>query len=178
MQKFSNLDAIKDRFLGAPSLGDDQNDQKMNDDDEELYGDFEDLESKDAFAGGQEEGAESASNSDAESEDSFADFEKEEKKELTVDEERELNASKKEKLRLQFEMEEGESFKEGDPENEYDTWYELQKAKIAKQLDINNAEFESMTPEQRQAIEGYKAGSYVRVVFESTYGVCRKFRPQ
>lgn len=166
VQKFSNLDAIKDRFLGAPSLGDDQNDQKMNDDDEELYGDFEDLENKDAFAGGQEEGAESASNSDAESEDSFADFEKEEKKELTVDEERELNASKKEKLRLQFEMEEGENFKEGDPENEYDTWYELQKAKIAKQLDINNAEFESMTPEQRQAIEGYKAGSYVRVVFD------------
>lgn len=166
VQKFSNLDAIKDRFLGAPSLGDDQNDQKMNDDDEELYGDFEDLENKDASAGAQEEGAESASNSDAESEDSFADFEKEEKKELTVDEERELNASKKEKLRLQFEMEEGENFKEGDPENEYDTWYELQKAKIAKQLDINNAEFESMTPEQRQAIEGYKAGSYVRVVFD------------
>lgn len=166
MKKFTNVDSIKDRFMGAPSFGAEQNDENGNGDDQELYGDFEDLENENASEGENDQDAEEDSASDAESEDSFADFEKEEKKELTVDEERELNASKKEKLKLQFEMEEGENFKEGDPENEYDTWYELQKAKIAKQLDINNAEFQSMTPEQRQAIEGYKAGSYVRIVFD------------
>lgn len=167
VQKFSSVDSIKDRFMGAPDLKGEQNNQNMDDNDEELYGDFEDLENENASLEPQDDGSDDGSASDAESEDSFADFDKEEKKELTVNEERELNASKKEKLKLQFEMEEGDNFKEDDPENEYDTWYELQKAKIAKQLDINNAEFESMTPEQRQAIEGYKAGSYVRIVFNN-----------
>ena len=83
-----------------------------------------------------------------------------------MEEERKLNAEKKEKFRLQFEIEEGDNFKEDDPDNEYDTWYELQKAKMAKQLEINKAELEDMTPEQRQKIEGFKAGSYVRLVFD------------
>lgn len=83
-----------------------------------------------------------------------------------MEQEREMNAAKKEKLRAQFEIEEGENFKEDDENNEYDTWYELQKAKISKQLEINNIEYQEMTPEQRQRIEGFKAGSYVRIVFE------------
>lgn len=168
MQKWSNIGAIKDRFVGAPNLGAASDQQTQGNSDEELYGDFEDLEEGGASADEVNEDLNGeASGSDVESDDSFTNFDEEEKKELTVGEERELNATKKEKLRLQFEMEEGDNFNENDPENEYDTWYELQKAKIAKQLDINNAEFESMTPEQRQAIEGYKAGSYVRLVFEN-----------
>ncbi|QLQ81203.1 hypothetical protein HG537_0E05580 [Torulaspora globosa] len=169
VQKWSNIDAIKDRFIGAPDFGAAQSEQNPDGSDEELYGDFEDLEENGNSAENVDGDASSGidDGSDAESDDSFTNFDEEEKKELTVDEERELNASKKEKLRLQFEMEEGENFNEDDPENEYDTWYELQKAKIAKQLEINNAEFENMTPEQRQAIEGHKAGSYVRLVFEN-----------
>lgn len=170
VQKWSTVDAIKNRFIGAPELRGSTDEQTAGDSDEEVYGDFEDLEENEGSSGAVPEGSEEASDAEddgAESDDSFTNFDEEEKKELTVDEERELNASKKEKLRLQFEMEEGDNFNENDPENEYDTWYELQKAKIAKQLDINNAEFESMTPEQRQSIEGYKAGSYVRLVFEN-----------
>ncbi|AMD21384.1 HER105Wp [Eremothecium sinecaudum] len=161
--KWQTIDAIKNRFIGAPNMETASSDQKEDGDEkEELYGDFEDLEAnEEAQTADKEE-----EQSDNESDDSFADFEIEEKKDLTQDEERSLNAAKKEKLRLQFEMEEGDNFKEDDPDNEYDTWYELQKAKIAKQLEINNAELSSMTPEERQRIEGFKAGSYVRIVFD------------
>ncbi|AAS53261.2 AFL113Cp [Eremothecium gossypii ATCC 10895] len=158
--KWSTIDSIKDFFVGAPVLGSNTNGGEEDGDEEEVYGDFEDLEAAD------EEDSAKKETEDPDSDSSFADFEEEEKKDLTQQEERDLNAAKKEKLRLQFEMEEGDNFKEDDPENEYDTWYELQKAKMAKQLEINNAEFEAMTPEQRQKIEGFKSGSYVRIVFE------------
>ncbi|KAL2710428.1 Ribosome biogenesis protein BMS1 [Kluyveromyces marxianus] len=173
VEKWSTVDSIKDRFIGKPLLSDKENanSNSAGDDEDEVHGDFEDLE---ANPENPEEGdkenvsdeGEEDKEEESDSNDSFADFDEEEKKELTQEEERELNASKKEKLRLQFEMEEGDKFGE-DPENEYDTWYELQKAKIAKQLEINKVELESMTPEQREKIEGMKAGSYVRIVIDN-----------
>lgn len=162
--KWSTIDLIKDRIIGAPNFQDGQKDDADVNNTDEEHGDFEDLEVNNSEDSDQEQ-LEDVSDENSKSDDSFTNFEKEEKN-LSQEEERKLNASKKEKLRLQFEMEEGENFEENDPENEYDTWYDLQKAKIAKQLEINNAEFESMTPEQRQSIEGYKAGSYVRIVFD------------
>lgn len=168
--KWSSFDSLKGRFAGRPNL--EQSSADNDEDDEELYGDFEDLENGDQEAASEQDSHSSNEDGDddsdgAGSDNSFADFEKEEKKDLTTDQERERNAAKKESLRLQFEMEEGDNFKEDDPENEFDTWYELQKAKMAKQQEINNAELESMTPEQRQKIEGFKAGSYVRIVFDA-----------
>lgn len=170
MDKWSTIDLIKNRFIGRPKLPEgDLTGEVDYDGEDELYGDFEDLEENDENLdknNDDDEGAQDNAEDEADSDDSFANFDEEEKKDLTQDEEREINAAKKEKLRLQFEMEEGDNFDEADPENEYDTWYELQKAKMAKQLEINNAEFEAMTAEERQKIEGYKAGSYVRIVFE------------
>ncbi|SCU93196.1 LADA_0G01816g1_1 [Lachancea dasiensis] len=172
--KWSSADSIKHRFLGAPKASAAHEEVEGGEDGEEVYGDFEDLEASESQVqsnggdGSEQETAkyESDAESDAESSGSFADFDEEEKKDLTTEEEREQNAAKKENLRLQFEMEEGDNFKEDDPNNEYDTWYELQKAKMAKQSEINNAALESMTPEQRQKIEGFRAGSYVRIVFD------------
>ena len=164
--KWSSFDAISDRFVGAPQLDGKKNSTDSangDDDEEEVYGDFEDLE---ADGDSDKEKSDENNEEEVESDGSFTNFDAEEKKELTIKEERQLNAAKKEKLRTQFEMEEGENFKEDDPDNEFDTWYELQKAKIAKQLEINEKELQDMTPEQRLRIEGYKAGSYVRVVFE------------
>ncbi|CAI4789676.1 BAL_1a_G0052930.mRNA.1.CDS.1 [Saccharomyces cerevisiae] len=172
-KKWKSVDAIKERFLSAGILGNDNKTKSdSNEDGEELYGDFEDLED-----GNPSEQAEDNSDKESEDEDenedttgdddnSFTNFDAEEEKDLTMEQEREMNAAKKEKLRAQFEIEEGENFKEDDENNEYDTWYELQKAKISKQLEINNIEYQEMTPEQRQRIEGFKAGSYVRIVFE------------
>lgn len=174
VEKWSDLSPIKTRFIGSARFSSKDkssyskgNSEGGDDENEEVFGDFEDLEAEG------EEDTEDASNKPQEgdeeiaSDNSFADFEEEEKKDMTMDEERQMNAEKKEKLRLQFEMEEGDNFKEDDPDNEYDTWYELQKAKMAKQLEINKSELDDMTPEQRQKIEGYKAGSYVRIVFDN-----------
>ncbi|EJS41452.1 bms1p [Saccharomyces arboricola H-6] len=173
-KKWNSVDVIKNRFLGEGRLDSKKKKETSNGNEEELYGDFEDLEGENGSESAERDSDEASEdedeNEDGEKEDgdenSFTNFDAEEKKDLTMEQERELNATKKEKLRAQFEMEEGENFKEDDENNEYDTWYELQKAKISKQLEINNIEYQEMTPEQRQRIEGFKAGSYVRIVFE------------
>ncbi|KOG96105.1 GTPase BMS1 [Saccharomyces eubayanus] len=164
-KKWDNVDSIKARFLGAGIMGNEKAKKTSDGNDEEAYGDFEDLEDENGSESAEENGSEENEEEDGD-DNSFTNFDAEEKKDLTMEQERELNATKKEKLRAQFEMEEGENFKEDDENNEYDTWYELQKAKISKQLEINNMEYQEMTPEQRQKIEGFKAGSYVRIVFE------------
>ncbi|ODQ78404.1 hypothetical protein BABINDRAFT_64988 [Babjeviella inositovora NRRL Y-12698] len=167
-EKFTTeaIEALKSRFFAVSKK------PSGEASDDEIFGDFEDLET------GESKKETSSSDSDADSNadsDDFADFDAEEKKEeeeeeeeevdqtLTVDEKRALNAKKKEKLRLQFEAEQGDTF--GEDEGEYDTWYELQKAKMAKQLEINKAEFEAMDGSTRERIEGILAGSYVRLVF-------------
>lgn len=161
VEKWSDLSSIRNRFIGSIRSNSAGGSNSMDEEEDEVFGDFEDLE-----ADGQEIVEGESNNNNNKSDDSFADFEEEEKKDLTMEEERKLNAEKKERFRLQFEIEEGDNFKEDDPDNEYDTWYELQKAKMAKQLEINKAELEEMTPEQRQKIEGFRAGSYVRIVFD------------
>ena len=165
-KKWNNFDAINDRFIGSPLKKATAKDNDADSNEDEVFGDFEDLEDEEEpTKGADTKGMEDDEDENA-SDDSFTNFDDEEKKDLTQEQERDLNASKKEKYRQQFELEEGENFKEDDPDNEYDTWYELQKAKMAKQLEINKNELDDMTPEQRQKIEGYKAGSYVRIVFD------------
>lgn len=163
---------LKDRLLVAPKLNDENGDGEENEEgdaDEELYGDFEDLENED---GGSEDQPQDVQEDDDELD--FADFEAEEVKDtasdenLTVEQKRELNAAKKAKLKMQFEEEEDREFGADDPEGdtEADTWYEFQKNKMAKQLEINKAEYEEMDPETRIKLEGYRAGAYVKIVFE------------
>ncbi|KGQ02177.1 hypothetical protein PAAG_11132 [Paracoccidioides lutzii Pb01] len=48
-----------------------------------------------------------------------------------------------------------------------DDWYEAQKAKLQKQLDINRAEFDFLDALSRARAEGYKAGTYARIVLEN-----------
>ncbi|CAK9437899.1 uncharacterized protein LODBEIA_P22770 [Lodderomyces beijingensis] len=173
---------LKKRLLTAPKLGDDNNGEgngngngEDEDEDEELYGDFEDLENGEA---GEAEEAKEAKSKDKDNDD-FADFDAEERKEgdseeenineeeLSVEERRRLNAAKKAQLRTQFEEEEDREFGADDPEGdtEAETWYEFQKNKMAKQLEINKAQYSEMDDAQRIKIEGYRAGSYVKIVF-------------
>lgn len=167
---------LKSRFLVAPKMSEDPEKAAAEGDEEEVYGDFEDLEEAPEQPKEKETGSD---DSDSESEnDDFADFDNEERKEetpeseedenLSVEEKRKLNAAKKAKLKMQFEEEEDREFGADDPEGdtEADTWYEFQKNKMAKQLEINRVEYEEMDPATRIKIEGYRAGSYVKVVFD------------
>lgn len=173
---------LKERLLVAPKLNEESKDANKeagddddDDDDDEVYGDFEDLEDGENNEANDEHAA--SADEDANDEDDFADFEAEEDKDeapeedenMTVEQKRELNAAKKAKLKMQFEEEEDREFGADDPEGdtEADTWYEFQKNKMAKQLEINKAELEEMDPETRIKIEGYRAGSYVKIVFEN-----------
>ena len=110
---------------------------------------------------------------------------------ISIQEERERNARKKEELKLRFEEEDREGFAndkrdergDGDRDTEgqfgADDWYEAQKAQIQKQLNINRTEFESLDEASRVRVEGYKAGTYARIVIEQVpYEFVSSFNPR
>jgi len=161
-----NIRAVKARFTisnskkeGADADGDEDDadfDGVSDDEGDEGDGEFEDLET------GEKHGnKESRPDSEA----------------LDLVEERARNARKKEELRLRFEEEDRDGLlndkannrKEAGADEEFgeDDWYDAQKALIKKQLDINRAEFDQMDEVSRARVEGYKAGTYVKLVLEN-----------
>ncbi|KAL8712526.1 MAG: hypothetical protein Q9220_003374 [cf. Caloplaca sp. 1 TL-2023] len=157
----TNIEQVRQRFASAnlsraATFNGDTNgiaSDNSGDEDEEGNGEFEDLEAE------AKDGSEDVKDLD-----------------LSLMAEREKNAQKKEELKLRFEEEDKEGFgKVGDkglsgPKEDAefgeDDWYESQKAQIQKQLDINRAEFDSMDINSRVRVEGYKAGTYARIVLE------------
>lgn len=167
-----NIQALMSRFTrgslatgaNADDLGDEDEENgedDFGDESDEGDGEFEDLEA-------------------TAEEDSAA------QETLTLEEERERNAKRKEELRLRFEEEDREGF--GNSKNEVkateeefgeDDWYDAQKAALQKQLDINRAEFDSLDPISRARAEGFKAGTYARIVLDKVpYEFVRSFNPQ
>ncbi|KAL2267446.1 hypothetical protein VTJ83DRAFT_4723 [Remersonia thermophila] len=164
------IEALRKRFATANLLDEEEGDGEGSDDedpfgeedggdddDDEGDGAFEDLETGETHGpdkGGEEDG---------------------EKPEESLEAEREKNARRKEELKLRFEEEDREGFRndkaiarrEGaDQEFGEDEWYEAQKAMLQKQLEINKAEFEELDETQRIAVEGYRAGKYAKMVIE------------
>lgn len=165
-----NLEALRRRFTmaslsrhNAGSGDDDGEGSKDEDDEDEGDGEFEDLE---------------------------ADPSSGEKVEKSIEAERERNAQKKEELKLRFEEEDREGFgndkhgertEGGEAREDFgeDGWYESQKAQIQKQLTINKTEFESLDPSSRVGVEGFRAGTYARIVLESVpYEFAATFNPR
>ncbi|KAI0387555.1 DUF663-domain-containing protein [Hypomontagnella monticulosa] len=156
-----NIEQLRQRFTTATISGADGDDDEDgfngfdegDDEDDEGDGEFEDLETGDQHKAAP--APEPVENLEAE---------------------RERNARRKEELKLRFEEEDREGFKndkaiarrEGGEDEEFgeDDWYDAQKALIQKQLDINNAEFEALDERQRVAVEGFKAGKYAKIVIE------------
>ncbi|CAG7975408.1 unnamed protein product [Penicillium olsonii] len=175
------IESLRRRFITSKLSGggsDDEDDDMDGDEDDEDEGDgdYEDLESGEVFNGIKEDG---------EDDDEEEDDEPEETPDLEA--ERERNAKKKEELKLRFEEEDREGFgkaqdntRDGiDGEFGEDDWYDLQKAKLQKQTDINRAEFDSLDPASRARAEGYKAGTYARIVLEKVpYEFVSKFNPR
>lgn len=183
-----SINTLKSRFfLSAKQRIQQEKEAKENGDSDEVFGDFEDLEAEEEGEEDQnseKEGTEEeASKSD--DDDDFTNFAEEELKDemgigiqvdsdesdedngdLPIEKQRQLNAKKKEKLKQQFEEE--EEFKgDDDPFNEHDNWYEFQKAKMAKQLEINKQELSKLDEEVRTKVEGFAAGSYVKLTFDA-----------
>jgi len=143
----------------------------ISDDHEDDEGDgaFEDLETGEVFEGDQTKSVE----------DEAASFEAE----------REKNAQRKEELKLRFEEEDREGFlndksnarNEAGLEEEFgeDQWYDAQKALLEKQQSINRAEFDQLDELSRVRVEGYKAGTYARIILSDVpYEFCNSFNPR
>ncbi|KAJ5083991.1 ribosome biogenesis protein [Penicillium alfredii] len=179
------LESLKRRFItgklsgdGSDDDEDDDLDDAFDDDDDEGDGEFEDLETGEVF-----NGIDDDENEDDEDEED----EEQPTEPLDLEAERERNAKKKEELRLRFEEEDREGFANakdgkrdgGDEQFGEDDWYDLQKAKMQKQLDINRAEFDELDSASRARAEGYKAGTYARIVLENVpYEFASKFNPR
>ncbi|KAJ5189156.1 hypothetical protein N7491_005480 [Penicillium cf. griseofulvum] len=176
------LELIKLRFItgklsGGGSDDEDEDMDEDGEDEDEGDGDYEDLESGEVFNGIKEDGDDDEEGEGDDEPETAADLEAE----------RERNAKKKEELKLRFEEEDREGFgkvQDGthdgiDGEFGEDDWYDLQKAKLQKQADINRAEFETLDPASRARAEGYKAGTYARIVLENVpYEFVSKFNPR
>ena len=131
-------------------------DEEGEEDEDEGDGAFEDLETGETF-GGDDEDADGTEDNDIEAE-------------------RRKNAKRKEELKLRFEEEDREGFlndksnarKDGEAQQEFgeDEWYDHQKALLEKQQDINRAEFDQLDELSRVRVEGYKAGTYARIILE------------
>ena len=167
------LQTIKQRFTKS-RLNDedhdgrngDANDNMDSSDEQESNGDgdFEDLEADETNGNGQTD-----TNGD-----------------LSIEEERALNAKKKEELKSRFEEEDREGFlntknevRQTEEEFGEDEWYDAQKAAFQKQRDINQAEFNSLDPQARSRVEGYRAGTYARLVLDNVpYEFAKSFSPR
>lgn len=166
IQNWSNKDqveSIADIFYREVKLKESDGEDG---EDGEIAEDFEDLE---------------ADNKDSDHETEVENMEAESKNEqiVSVEEQRAENARRKEKLRLQIEEgndQEGEDFEENAAE---DAWFDRQKANQEKQKEINNAEYNQMDDATRDKYEGYRAGAYVRIVFDDLpYEFIENFDPK
>ncbi|KAG0269743.1 Glycoside hydrolase 2 (Mannanase, beta-galactosidase) [Linnemannia exigua] len=147
-------DSIRDRFItgsldipGAAAGGDE----------DEAFGDFEDLETGEKVegAGSQDE------DSDSDDEDGEGSSRKKPVGDKSYEDmSRDEIAAKKEQLKKKFEAE------YGDEDEEKKDFYDEIKGDMAKQQQINEAEFEDDDPTTRAMVEGFRPGTYVRILLK------------
>ena len=138
------IESLRYRFITG-----DGNSKTNNGDGEEdeVYGDFEDLETGEVVKGEDNDNEDDGDNENEVGDDGLT--------------EEERLAKKKEELKKKFDAEyDGE-------EEENDNFYEEIKSGINKQLELNRAEFEEDDPETRAKIEGYRPGQYVRILIKN-----------
>ncbi|ORX61911.1 DUF663-domain-containing protein [Hesseltinella vesiculosa] len=147
------LDSIRNRFItGDIDAANGEVQEGQPDGEEEVFGDFEDLEAE----------------GDAEPQDN----QEPEGEEDSVEAERARIAKRKEQLAKKFEEEYDE---EDGPKMDF---YEKRKAEIADQLAKNREEFENDDAHVRALVEGYRPGSYVRILLKDVpYEFIEHFDP-
>uniref|UniRef100_A0A0B7A613 Bms1-type G domain-containing protein n=1 Tax=Arion vulgaris TaxID=1028688 RepID=A0A0B7A613_9EUPU len=163
-----DLDELKEEILDAFVTGkwDADSDAKARlEEDDEVYGDFEDLKTGEKFeADNNNEDVESDNDDDAaednnkeqgENEDGMEEVKKKTKADMSAQERR---MAKKRKIKEMFDK---DYDMKGDSEF-YDSW----KAETDEQAKLNRAEFEDLPEEQRVQYEGFRPGLYVRIEFE------------
>ncbi|XP_045698124.1 ribosome biogenesis protein BMS1 homolog isoform X1 [Phyllostomus hastatus] len=142
------MNSIRDCFVTG-KWEEDKDAAKILAEDEELYGDFEDLETGDVHKG--------KSGLDTQ----IDDVEKELKEEIEPSAEESVkkkHLDKKRKLKELFDAE----YDEGE-----NTYFDDLKGEMQKQTQLNRAEFEDQDDEARVQYEGFRPGMYVRIEIEN-----------
>ncbi|XP_047681270.1 ribosome biogenesis protein BMS1 homolog isoform X1 [Prionailurus viverrinus] len=141
------MNSIRDCFVTG-KWEDDKDAAKILAEDEELYGDFEDLETGDVHKG--------KPGPDTQIED--VEEVKEEIDPNAEESAKKKHLDKKRKLKEMFDAEydEGES-----------TYFDDLKGEMHKQAQLNRAEFEDQDDEARVQYEGFRPGMYVRIEIEN-----------
>ncbi|KAM5236502.1 ribosome biogenesis protein BMS1 homolog [Ctenodactylus gundi] len=142
------VDSIRDCFVTG-KWEEDKDAAKVLAEDDELYGDFEDLETGDIHTG--------KPGPEAETEDIEEDV-KEEADPGAEENAKKKHLEKKRKLKEVFDAEydEGES-----------TYFDDLKGEMQKQAQLNRAEFEDQDDGARVQYEGFRPGMYVRIEIEN-----------
>ncbi|XP_005411818.1 PREDICTED: ribosome biogenesis protein BMS1 homolog isoform X2 [Chinchilla lanigera] len=142
------MSSIRDCFVTG-KWEEDKDAAKILAEDDELYGDFEDLETGDVHKG--------KPDPDAQTEDVEGEV-KEETDPSTEEDAKKKHLEKKRKLKELFDAEydEGES-----------TYFDDLKGEMQKQAQLNQAEFEDQDDETRVQYEGFRPGMYVRIEIEN-----------
>ncbi|KAI8969271.1 hypothetical protein BDF20DRAFT_793766, partial [Mycotypha africana] len=146
------LDSIRNRFITG-DIDAANGESAFPPEEDEIEGDFEDLEA------GENEVEEEPNDEEETSSSKKRDKEGMIRDPVAV--ERERLAKRKEQLRRKFEEEYGD-----DDEGPKMDFYEQKKSEIEQQLEINRAEFENDDPQTRAMVEGYRPGSYVRILLK------------
>ncbi|KPP77013.1 ribosome biogenesis protein BMS1-like [Scleropages formosus] len=115
--------------------------------DEELYGDFEDLETGEVHHGKPAKEEDSAEESGEEEEEVMV-------KEDAEEEQKKKRLEKKRRLKERFDSE----YDDGDA-----TYFDDLKEEMQKQAELNRAEFENIDDEARVQYEGFRPGMYIRM---------------
>ncbi|KAM4034174.1 ribosome biogenesis protein BMS1 homolog isoform 1-T3 [Anomaloglossus baeobatrachus] len=145
------MDCIRDCFVTG-NWEAEKDAEKLLQEDEELYGDFEDLETGQVHKGKPESQKEESEEEDEEGGDDKAVPAKEE------DTKKRLEKKKKLKERFNMEYDDGDA----DP-----TYFDDLKEEMQKQAEMNRAEFEDQDDEIRVQYEGFRPGMYLRMEIEN-----------
>lgn len=147
------LESIRDCFMTG-EWKDDKNAEsllKLDDEDEDIYGDFEDLETGQKFSTPSSEvKKEGKSEEDGVDENVVPEVEKEKTK-------RDKLLEKKRRLKEMFDSE-----YDGKADGDH---FDSLKAELSQQAQLNRSEFEGLDEEIRVQYEGFRAGMYVRLEF-------------
>ncbi|XP_068162168.1 ribosome biogenesis protein BMS1 homolog isoform X2 [Antennarius striatus] len=149
------LNSIRDCFVTG-KWDDGQDAAVLLKEDEELYGDFEDLETGEVHAG--QSGLQgSAENSDSDGDDGDNG---EAGESVEVDDEVQKNKRLEKKRRLKERF--NEEYDDGDA-----TYFDDLKEEMQKQAELNRAEFQDVDDDTRVQYEGFRPGMYIRLEISS-----------
>ncbi|XP_068111576.1 ribosome biogenesis protein BMS1 homolog [Hyperolius riggenbachi] len=149
------MDCIRDCFVTG-NWEADKDAEKLLQEDDELYGDFEDLETGEVHRGKPE-----SKNEESEGEDEGGDEEPLQEAAAPEEEDKQKQRlERKRKLKERFDSE----YDDGDADA---TYFDDLKGEMQKQAELNRAEFEDQDDDVRVQYEGFRPGMYLRIEIEN-----------